>query len=126
MIENINGMSIEIIVSDPWDFVTVNGSGPFLGKILETGTIQPTSSWGSSSSLFIKLDKILVFRGVVYEFIIASPRYKENEIESLIEGKIIDCAMIRIPKEKVTSISLFDLNWWRGGHGLQGTIRLIK
>jgi hypothetical protein len=122
MNKKLEGMSVTIMVSDPWDFGTVHGNGPFYGVILKVGIITPTSGWGSALAALIRLNATLIFEEVEYEYLVASPRLQSREINAIARGEMVPCGMVRIPPERAISSDPFDLNWWRGGGALDGSL----
>ncbi|MCX6013532.1 MAG: hypothetical protein NTV30_09030 [Chloroflexi bacterium] len=121
MTKEINNLPIIIIVSDPWDFVTKNGSGPFRACIL-------TSNKDESDRLraLIKMDIPIIYNNLRYEYLIAESRYYQPAIDEIINGGKIPCSLTVIPYEKATSQSPTDLSWWRGGGNLRATIEIVK
>lgn len=115
------GLPVALTVSDPWDFVTVHGSGPFHGKILSIGTPAPGAGWGTEAAALIRLDKPLVYQGEVFEFLIASPRLSGSHVADLLVGRRVGCALANISADKATSGRPFDLKDWQGG-GLDASI----
>lgn len=120
--KEIEGMSVAIMVSDPWDFGTIHGNGPFYGKILKVGKITPEEGWGFALAALIRLNAPLKTKGAEDEYLVASPRFKGYEINAIGMGERVDCGMVRISSERATSSNPFDLSWYRGGHGLDGTV----
>jgi hypothetical protein len=115
------GMEMSIIVSDPWEFGTVHGTGPFIAKVLQIGIDQYIPG---KELLLLQLKTPLIYQDVTCEYFIASPRLEGGDIKALVaKGDEVYCSLIRIPAERATSKNPFDLSWWRGGIGLIGTLR---
>lgn len=122
----ISGRSVFILVSDPCDFVTAHGAGPFRGQILKAGTISARSGWSKSLSFLIRLDSPLVFENEAYEYLVASPSHLGEQITDILKGAPVHCGFVRIAEDRAISTSPFDMNWWQGGGGLLGTIELLN
>lgn len=114
------GMEVMIIVSDPWDFGTVHGTGPFFGEVLQTG---PGHNRPGKLAILFRLKTPLLYQGTSCEYFVASPRHEGEDIQSLGQGKEVSCALTMIPPRQATVLNPFDLSWWRGGIGLIGTLR---
>ena len=114
----IEGISVAVTVSDPWDFVTVHGSGPFIGKITKISTINPVQGWGKDPAAIIRLDKPLVFKDLEYKYLIASPRLERDEmitfrIARLENGRIPDVWQVN-DRGEVVNEDLIGLILYRG------------
>ena len=120
--KELEGLSISIIVSDPWDFCTAHGTGPFRAKILRTGRDDET---GHLKAL-IELDHPLVFQAVEYRYLVSEDASYERPLESLLARSEADCGMAVISQERVDSSNPLDLSWWRGGPALTGTIKIAE
>lgn len=107
---------IEITVSDPWDFVTECGSGPFPATVLRAG------SDGSKEvpDLLISLDSPPRFQNTECKLFVARPRATPSKGSRLQDMPV---ALTLIPEERLKSENPLDLSWWRGGIGLIGTLR---
>ena len=114
------GLPIKITVSQPWDFGTMHGTGPFAGQILFVGS-DPNRSEKRAAAL-VKLDKPLLFEGVTCEFFVAQPRLKNQSIETITSGAPVECGLTCISTERARSADPLDLSWWRGGVGLTGSL----
>jgi hypothetical protein len=113
------GAKVAILVSDPWDFVTEHGTGPFRATVLQLSDSDP------GGSILVQLQNPLVYKGIRCEYIIVSPRYDGEDILSLASGKFLCCSLTQLPADRVDSADPFDLSWWRGGIGLLGSIRRL-
>ena len=117
MNKKLEGMSVTIMVSDPWEFGTVHGVGPFKAKVVKIGK-------GESGQLkaLLRLDMPIAFEGVRYEFLVAASRSVSQPIEGLAHGSSAFCSMIAISPEQANSSKPLDVSWWRGGGALIGSI----
>lgn len=117
MSSKMQDKKIEIIVSDPWEFGTIHGTGPFLAEVLKEK---------DNEALLIKLDKALEFEQVQCQYFVASPRLEGDSISDIPRGKTVGCNLTRITKEHANSADPFDLSWWRGGVGLIASLSIAK
>lgn len=115
-------MKISIVISEPWDFVTEQGSGPFKASVIQIG-IDPWNQ--GQKALLIYLDTPFIYKGVNYKYLIVTSRYDSDDVSSLVSNSSINCNFVGIPKEKATGPNAFDLSWWRGGLALIGNLRKL-
>ena len=75
---------VELVPSDPWDFVTENGSGPFLGDVLRKDLVDPTGrvSW------LLRLEKSVRDEGDSFQYVAASPRFVEHSLTEIYQGEV--------------------------------------
>ena len=109
--KEFTGAKVKLVLVDPWDFVTVNGSGPFTADVVQTGNDEATHT----TALLLELNRPLSYKGQEYKFFIASTRHQDTALEQLHSGKQVGCNITGIPAERVKSANPFDLSWWRGG-----------
>lgn len=111
------------MVSDPWDFGTEHGCGPFLAQIIKFG---PNPWDPKTRSVFIRLLKPLKYKGETCEYFVASPKLADKRLEDLNDGDKFYCGLTHIPPQHASATNPFDLSWWRGGIALEGTLTGIK
>jgi len=116
MKKKLEGMSVAVMVSDPWEFGTAHGVGPFTAKVVKTGKDES----GLLKAL-LRLDVPVVFEGVRYEFIVAESRAVSHPIEGLAHGSSA-CSMTAISSDQANSSKPLDVSWWRGGGALIGSV----
>ena len=111
MIETIDVASqlvdskVEFYVSDPWEFGTEHGCGPF----------QATIFRASSRCVLIRLDTPLTFDGTRYEYIVVAPRHDNVSLSDLETGERISCNMYQgSPNASVADPESFGIKRWRG------------
>jgi hypothetical protein len=119
MKNNIENISIKIIVSDPWDFVTAEGSGPFRAQIIKT-----TKEESGRLRALIKLDTPIMFDKLTYEYLVAENRHLQHPLDEIVSGTKIPCSLTVTSPERAKSSNPTDLSWWRGGGTLTATIEL--
>jgi hypothetical protein len=114
------GASIRIQVSDPWDFVTTYGDGPFRGKIV---AVKSGESGSEKMSALVEVnEQVQENLSLPFKYLIVSARYEFDTIDLILSSEGVDCAMIPVSIEQAKSLNPFDLSKWRGGQGLIGTI----
>lgn len=112
--------TIELIPSDPWDFVTEHGSGPFTGKILKVSQEDVRGK----TALLIEVGTPFKNREQECRYFVASSRFQGLTYDDLSPEKTVSSNLVCIPKEKLDSTNPFDLSWWRGGVALIATVKL--
>ncbi len=113
---------VEIGVSDPWDWGTEVGCGPFDARILKW-QLGPD---GKPIQMLLSFVEPKTFQGVDCTYFVGSPRFVGRQLEDIICGDAVHCGLTRISEERANSADPFDLSWWRGGIGLTCTMRLSR
>jgi hypothetical protein len=119
-IRKLKGLPVEITISDPWEFVTEHGSGPF------AATVQAVAQEGSGPSrdlLLLRLATPIHHEGTICEYFVAGERSDRDRWADLLRGKSINCTFTRVPPEQARKGNPVDLTWWRGGVALLGSVR---
>ena len=112
--DGLVGARVEVIVSDPWDFVTLHGAGPFSAVV-----VRP-----DGPGLLIRMEKAFEADGKKYRYMAVSRRTERESLADLTTPGTEDgCALVGISEEAARSAHPCDLDGWRGGFGLDGTIR---
>jgi hypothetical protein len=107
------GESATLEISDPWDFVTMHGAGPFPAVVLASG----------SGAILLRLNSPLRFAGVDYGHLVATARHAAPNLESAAHSVAVPVNLV--PVEASGSIAEWRKSAadWRGKH-LVGTLRL--
>ena len=113
---------VEIMVSDPWEWGTELGVGPFTATIVEWELHDD----GQAKAILLVFANTVEFEGVECRYFVGSPRFVGAHLEDIMQGKKVECCLTRIPEDRFRSPDPFDLSWWRGGVGLTCTIRRKK
>jgi len=66
---------VDVLVSDPWEFGTECGAGPFPGSVIEA----------SGHCIVIRLLKPVVFDGALISTVVASARHTEDSFDTVSE-----------------------------------------
>lgn len=99
-------------ISDPWE----------LGEALKWQAFDASIISVEGDDVLIRLLKPFVYKGVICEFFIASPRHEGDQVACLANGKSLFCGMTHIPPEQANSNRPFDLSSWRGGIAVIGNL----
>lgn len=119
--EGLVGTQVEVTVSDPWEFGTQHGTGPFAATVLRAGRGET-----GQEALLLRLRAPLAYRGVNCEYLVASPRHTSGSLSALTAGGgAVSCGFTVIGEERAAAPDPLDLSWWRGGVGLIGTLRRV-
>ncbi len=114
--KGLTGKRIEIVVSDPWDFVTDNGSGPFAAVVERV----------EGDAILIRLDSVVTSGGQAFEFFVVTPRSESDDLADLgLAGRTVNCNLAAISDDAARSEHPCDLGSWRGGLGLLGSIEAV-
>lgn len=117
--DGLKGMRVRVYLVDPWELVTAVGTGPLHALVLQVGR----DSWlPEAKSLLLQLAMPFEFGGVVCEYVIASSRYRHDDLAGIAGGSSIVCGFTRISSEQAASDDPFDLTNWRGGLAWLGTL----
>ncbi len=115
----LKGVHVRVYLSDPWELVTAVGAGPLQAMVLRVGR----DSWSpEAKSLLLRLAMPFEYRGVVCEYVIASSRYRHDDVAGIGDGSSVACSFTRISGEQAASDEAFDLTNWRGGLAWLGTL----
>ena len=111
------GIRVEVMVSDPWDFVTAHGAGPFFGKITHVET----------AAVLVHMDVPLQDANRAYEYVVAVSRLEVDDLADLaVRGACVGCNLVGISAEAAQAESPCDLSNWRGGLALIAGIRSVS
>src|SRR5215469_15309539 len=97
--DDLVGKKLDILLVDPWDFVTANGSGPFVADVIGSGRDKSTGVEALLLGLALSLrDKTDVFR-----YFMATTRHEGRTFQQLLSGAEVDCNLTGIPAERLQS-----------------------
>jgi hypothetical protein len=117
--DSVNGLLANLAVtvkfSEPWELGNVLGWQSREATIVDV-TQRVNQYYGNREELaLLKLKSAFEFRNTTCEYFVASPRYANESLSSLVSGQSVQCGMTLITAEQATSIDPFDLTKWRGG-----------
>lgn len=80
------GNKITFLVSDPWDFCTQYGEGPFLG-IIEDANVE---------ALLVKVATVFVYEGLTFDSLVVKPRHLDSPLLDLGRSGVLLVNMIPV------------------------------
>lgn len=86
------GDRTSLVPTDPWEFVTSTGSGPFGGTVTNVDSAE-------RETIVIRLDNPIHYEGVEAHFIEASTRHVGDKFESLFGGTVF-CNVMSLTNEE--------------------------
>jgi hypothetical protein len=113
------GKPVTLTISDPWDFGTVHGSGPFPATVVD---VPPNTGERRGEALLVKLERALWYQGNYCEHLIATPAPGGDGLEKLGANGGLACNFVSISPQGARSSAPFDLTWWRGWGTLRGVL----
>jgi hypothetical protein len=108
----LSNFAFEITVSDPWDFVTDFGSGPF--------PVEALALSDDHRSLVVRLTSPIQMGSVRLEFFVLQWRHVGTRID-IVPPAELSCNLIHLPNESINLGKPFDST--RGGLMLIGSLR---
>lgn len=121
-IRSLIGKSVTLTISEPWDFGTVHGNGPFAAAIVD---VTPNHDSRGPRGLLVRLAKPLWYQGNVCEYMIATPRASGDDLGKLARNEGVSCGFVSISPRGAKSTTPFDLTWWRGWGALLGVVHTV-
>ncbi|SRR6266481_5118223 len=100
------GERVAFTVSDPWDFVTSAGSGPFKGAVVKTRMNPRTRS----ISLLVRCDAVIAYAGEATRSFVVESRLEGRPLDALATGKEVPCNLTGIDEAKAPPENPFDLS----------------
>ena len=94
------GKKIALMISDPWDFGTKCGVGPFYGTLTDSGT-EIIAEVDIQKAL-IALDRSINYLGAIYDFAICHIRHECSSLSDLQSGATIAVNITLLPIQAKT------------------------
>jgi len=100
-----------LYISDPWDFGTQHGNGPFTVSLADwSGDAEKTRG-----QALIELDRGLEFKGVRFRSLVATTRHSEEGFEALEEGHEVAVNLTPVADDLTVVSECFEsAKKWRG------------
>jgi hypothetical protein len=115
-IKSFRGKAVELLLIDPWEFVSETGSGPFHAVIVD---VEP-----DERKMLLEVQPPLLYKSVECKYFVAVARHEGSDLLSPSSGNITTCNLTHIPPNRVIkSANPFDLSWWRGGIAIIADVR---
>jgi|HubBroStandDraft_1064217.scaffolds.fasta_scaffold51052_2 hypothetical protein len=102
-------LRVAITISDPWDLVTVCGSGPFQGTVAAT---QP-------ERLVVQLDEPLRYQGHVLTWAVCQVRHEGGSVDDMVSSHDTPTSFALVSAPPSTTTGLRDV----AGVAALGTVR---
>ena len=116
------GRRVQLIASDPWDFVAVDGSVRFDAVVIRAATY----SEGADEERFVlQLLGPVDWHDKSIEFFVARERHGHGITDDLSLGQPIECALVAVDSERAQGANPFDTSWWRGGLAVNATLSAV-
>lgn len=109
--KNLKGSRVALVISDPWEFGSECGTGPFEGNIKDE----------DSGKALVRFDKAISYGGTNFSLCICSPRHQGKDISDILNGEKIAANMMLI-SAKVESLSDVDQQSQYKTQAIIGTI----
>jgi len=109
--KNLIGSIVAFVISDPWEFGTECGIGPFFGIIKDK----------NSGKALIYLDKTISYSGTNYSVCVCTSRHQGKDIDDILNGEKVAANMMLI-STKATSFSDVDKQSQNKSQAVIGTI----
>jgi hypothetical protein len=116
------GWRVQLVTSDPWDFVAADGSVRFDAKVTRAAT---HSAGADEERLVLQLLDVVVWQGKTIEFFVARERHGHGIVDDLSLRQPIECALVAVDRERAYGSDPFDTSWWRGGLAVNATLRAV-
>jgi len=100
MSQSICNTEVEIEISDPWEFGTTHGTGPFGGRLTK---VFSSEEYSGGKLAVLKLYTFLDFNGVRYKFLLAQARHTDSSVADIDDGKTVLCNISAISEKSFTA-----------------------
>ena len=96
----IIGKAVALMISDPWDFGTECGVGPFYGRVTDSGTKRIADE--DVQRALVTLDRPINYSNTKHVSAICSVRHEGAALEDLDTGSKVSVNITLLPKEAKT------------------------
>ncbi len=84
------GDGVQVMVSEPWEFESEVGTGQLHGQV----AAHVTDRLDERPALLIRLAASVTFQGLVFDALLALPRYRDERIGALDPGERAVCNLV--------------------------------
>jgi hypothetical protein len=84
----LRNLHVEIMVTDPWEFGSDCGTGPFAGTTIDT----------IANGLVIQLDRPIQYRGQEFRTVLARPRHERDPLDAIATRRVA-ANLLLIPRD---------------------------
>lgn len=116
------GQRVQLVASDPWDFVAADGSTRFEAILLGAATYR---NGADEERLVLQLLAPVSWHDLMIEFFVARERHGHGIADELLLGQPMECALVAVDRQRAHGFDPFDTSWWRGGLGVNATVRAV-
>lgn len=116
------GQRVQLVASDPYDFVAADGSVRFDATVLRAATHRDGAD---EEGLVLQLLAAVDWHDQTIEYFVARERHGYGMVDDLSLGEPIECAMVAVDPERAHGPDPFDTSWWRGGLAVNATLRAV-
>jgi hypothetical protein len=109
------GRSIRLIVTDPWEFESHNG----------TSRVEGVVRRANDEAVLIETRSAVKDGVSEYGYVLCSVRHESDSVSKIVIGDVVPCNGIGVPDEHLEQAEALDGSWWRGGCALIGAMELI-
>ena len=121
--KSLEGADVLIVVSEPWDLVSSDGSSRLSAK---TWRVASFASGAVDEALVFRLVGPVSWRGRDYEYFLAKERHGRGLVDDFLLQLPIDCSLIAIDRSRAEGPEPFDDTWWRGGLAATALIQRLE
>jgi len=114
---HIIGLPVVVIVNDPRDLTTTDGSVRIDARITAASTF---ASGADEERLLIELRQPVEWHGNSYGYCVA--RHRHGLVDDLARGCSAECSLVAVTREQATSAGSLDTAGWRGGLAARATL----
>lgn len=116
------GKRVALMISDPWEFGTECGVGPFYGRFTDAGTERISTV--DVQRVLVALERPINYSSTIYVSAICNMRHEGNSLNDLQAGLAISVNVTFLPKaaQKFSGISAVD---FRAGFAATGSLQIV-
>jgi hypothetical protein len=114
------GQRVDMVVSDPWELTTPDGSNIFPASVRLAETF---ASGAVEERLLIELRTPVSWRGETYRYFSVSERNGHGLVDDLRRGRSVECRAIAVAGDGPPTAEMLDTSDWRGGLAANATVQ---
>ncbi len=104
---------VEVFITDPWDFGSKNGVGPFYGNVVDS----------DEKKILIRLDKPLGYSDTEYVYLLGEKRHEGDSIGAM-SGEAIPMNFVLLEGPSLNRLSDITADRFKRGSAVVGTAQL--
>ena len=119
----LSGKRVVLMISDPWDFGTACGVGPFAGTLTDFGTVRIAEQ--NIQRAVVTLDRPINYSSTNYFSAICQVRHEGASLDGLEAGGFrVSINITLLPKQAKTFSNISDEDF-RSGFAATGSLQLV-